>query len=42
MVDAELLSRKISNLSQYISELQSAEDINWEKYLSDPRSKAFI
>jgi len=42
MVDVELLSRKISNLSHYISELQSAEDINWEKYSTDPRSKAFV
>ena len=42
MVDAELLSRKISNLSHYISELQSAEDINWEKYSTDTRSKAFV
>lgn len=42
MVDIELLSRKISHLSHYISELQSAEDINWEKYSTDPRSKAFV
>lgn len=42
MVDVELLSRKISNLSHYIAELQRAEDINWEKYSTDPRSKAFV
>lgn len=42
MVDAELLSRKISKLRHYISELRNAEDINWEKYLNDPRSKAFV
>ncbi|MBU0464893.1 MAG: DUF86 domain-containing protein [Proteobacteria bacterium] len=42
MVDKELLSRKISNLSYYISELKGAKDINWEKYTSDLRSKAFI
>ena len=42
MVDVELLSRKISNLSHYISELQNAEDITWEKYSTDSRSKAFV
>ncbi|MCJ7600930.1 MAG: DUF86 domain-containing protein [Desulfobulbaceae bacterium] len=42
MVDEELLSRKISHLRHYISELRNAEDINWEKYLNDPRSKAFV
>ncbi len=29
MVDSELLSRKISNLSEYINELQRADDINF-------------
>ena len=42
MVDRELLSRKLSNLSNYINELQMADDINWEKYTVDPRSKAFV
>ena len=42
MVDKELLSRKISNLSYYISELKSAKDINWKKYTSDSRSRAFV
>ena len=42
MVDRELLSRKLSNLSNYINELQGADDINWEKYTVDPRSKAFV
>jgi uncharacterized protein YutE (UPF0331/DUF86 family) len=42
MVDRELLSRKLSNLSNYINELQMADDINWEKYTADPRSKAFV
>lgn len=42
MVDRELLSRKLSNLSNYINELQRADDINWEKYTVDPRSKAFV
>ena len=42
MVDRELLSRKLSNLSNYINELQMADDINLEKYTVDPRSKAFV
>ena len=42
MVDKELLSRKISNLSYYISELKRAKDINWKKYTSDSRSRAFV
>ena len=42
MVDKELLSRKISNLSCYISELKNAKDINWKKYTTDSRSRAFV
>lgn len=42
MVDRELLSRKISNLSNYINELERADDINFEKYTTDPRSRAFV
>ncbi len=42
MVDRELLSRKISKLSYYISELKNAKDINWKKYTDDSRSKAFV
>lgn len=42
MVDKELLSRKISHLSHYISELNNAEDINREKYTTDSRSRAFV
>ncbi len=42
MVDNELLSRKISNLQSYVSGLEAADDINWEKYLNDARSRAFV
>ena len=42
MVDKELFSRKISHLSSYISELQNAKDINWKKYTSDSRTRAFV
>jgi len=42
MVDRELLSRKLSNLSNYIKELKNADDINWQKYTVDPRSRAFV
>ena len=42
MVDKELLSRKISHLRTYTEALMSAEDIDWEKYKSDLRAKAFV
>lgn len=42
MVDKELLSRKISRLLTYTEALMSAEDIDWEKYKSDLRAKAFV
>ena len=42
MVDKELLSRKISRLRTYTEALKSAEDIDWEKYKSDLRAKAFV
>ena len=41
MVDKELLSRKISRLRSYLEELKSGEDIDWGKYQSDSRAKAF-
>lgn len=39
--DNELVSRKLSQLQNYVAELKQAEDITWEKYESDIRSKAF-
>ncbi len=42
MVDKELVSRKLSKLRGYIDELTAAEDIDWKKYQSDVRAKAFI
>jgi len=42
MVDQELLSRKISKLLYYIHQLQAADDITKDKYIADPRSKAFV
>lgn len=42
MVDGELISRKLSQLRQYTDELRQADDINWEKYRSDTRSRAFV
>ncbi len=42
MVDKELLSRKISRLRSYLEELKRAEDIDWGKYQSDSRAKAFV
>lgn len=42
MVDKELLSRKISRLQNYVDVLKAAEDINWQKYREDMRTKAFV
>lgn len=42
MVDKELLSRKISQLRDYLHALQKAEDISWEKYRDDISSRAFV
>ncbi len=42
MVDKELVSRKLSRLRVYVDELRMAQDINWEKYRSDVRSRAFV
>lgn len=42
MVDKELLSRKLSRLRSYMEVLKLAGDINWEKYQSDLRAKAFV
>ena len=41
MVDKELLSRKISQLREYLTALRKAEDITWEKYQQDIRARAF-
>ena len=42
MVEKELLSRKLSRLRSYIDVLKQSEDITWEKYRSDLRTKAFV
>ncbi len=42
MVDKALLSRKVSLLRSYVSELRQADDINWKKYENDVRAKAFV
>ena len=42
MVDQELISRKLSLLEQYISELEKADDITWDRYISDVRARAFV
>jgi uncharacterized protein YutE (UPF0331/DUF86 family) len=42
MVDKELVSRKLSQLRMYVDELRRAEDINWDKYRSDLRARAFV
>ena len=42
MVDKEVFSRKLSRLRSYLEELKNAEDIDWKKYQSDLRAKAFV
>ncbi len=42
MVDEEVISRKLSQLNSYVNELRDATDIDWTKYLSDIRSRAFV
>lgn len=42
MVDKELISRKISQLREYVSVLKNAEDITWNKYKEDLRARAFV
>jgi len=42
MVDRELLSRKISQLREYLAALGDADDITWEKYDEDLRLRAFV
>jgi len=42
MVDKEVLSRKLSQLRQYVAELRAAQDITWGVYQTDIRAKAFV
>ena len=42
MVDKALLSRKMSRLRGYLTEMRQADDISWEKYETDVRAKAFV
>lgn len=42
MVDEPLISRKLSKLKNYVDELATAEDITWDRYCSEVRTKAFV
>ena len=42
MVDKELLSRKLSQLREYLTALRNSEDITWKKYEKDLRMRAFV
>lgn len=42
MVDKDLISRKLSQLRGYETELKNASDITWEKYEVDIRVRAFV
>lgn len=41
-MDRDLLSRKLSRLQEYVDALRTAEDIDWGKYRSDIRARAFV
>ena len=42
MVNKEVLSKKLSQLRQYVTELNAAQDITWGVYQNDIRTKAFV
>ncbi len=42
MVDRALILRKLEMLQEYINDLKSAKDINWEVYQHDLRAKRFV
>ena len=42
MVNKDLISRKLSQLRGYETELKNASDITWEKYEVDIRVRAFV
>lgn len=41
-MDKEILSRKLSQLREYLAALRNAEDITWKKYEGDLRARAFV
>lgn len=42
MVNKEIVLRKLSKLKEHVNELRMANDINWDKYQKDIRSRAFV
>lgn len=42
MIDKALLSRKLSRLQHTVEVLKSADDISWNIYQDDVRSRAFV
>lgn len=42
MVNEKIIIRKLDKLKEYLSELQVAQDITWEKYQKNNRDRAFI
>ncbi len=42
MADKELLSRKLSQLREYVAALEKSDDITWERYEADIRVRAFV
>ena len=42
MIDQEVLSRKVSQLLDYVDALEAGRDIDWNKYQGDIRARAFV
>lgn len=42
MVDKEIFDSLCSSIRGYLQELHNADDINWERFVQDNRSKRFV
>ncbi|MBI9083938.1 MAG: DUF86 domain-containing protein [Desulfobacterales bacterium] len=42
MVNGDVIDRKLSKLKEYVGELRLADDIGWEEYRKNSRSRAFV
>ena len=42
MVNGDVIIRKLSKLKEYVDELRLANDINWDEYRKNTRSRAFV
>ena len=42
MVNEDVIIRKLSKLKEYVDELRLANDISWDEYQKNTRSRAFV